>query len=100
MTPPGPWRPETPADPWTIPGEPLGEVRMWPDPESEADPTLWSSDLAAMLFLVEGRGYAWWAWGPFWGPPDATAEGLEPTLEAARAAADAWLADYCAQEAP
>lgn len=95
MTPPGPWRPETPADPWTIPGEPLGEARVWPRPPgAEAD------DGAATVYLVEGRGYAWFAWGPVWAPSADADVGLEPTAEAARAAADAWLADYCAQEAP
>lgn len=63
-------------------------------PGAEAD------DGAATVYLVEGRGYAWFAWGPVWAPSADADVGLEPTAEAARAAADAWLADYCAQEAP
>ena len=97
MTPPGPWRPETPADPWTLTGEPLGEARVWPDPGYPEDP--WGDDVASMVFFVEGRGYSWWAWGPFWAASTDKAVGLEPTAEAARAAADAWLADYCATSA-
>ena len=94
MTPPGPWRPETPADPWTNPnlGGPLGEVRMW-----SGGPF----NTAAVVFPpheLEGA-YLWGAWSPI-DLDDATAEGIEPTPEAARAAADAWLANYCAQEAP
>lgn len=72
LDPPGPWRPETPGDPWTPTGEPLGEARVWPSPEG--------GGVAAMLYLVEGCGYTWWTWGPFWPPDDG-----------------AWLADYVAR---
>ena len=88
LEPPGPWRPETPGDPWTLTGEPLGEARVWSeDPEGSND------DVAAMLYFVEGRGYAWWTWGPYPAPDDGGG-GTEPTREAARDAADKWLADY------
>lgn len=80
-----PWRE---ADPPTRVWEPLGWCRMWVDNE-------YPDDLAASVYCDEGEWH-WYTSSP-WILPAETASGIEPTPEAARAAADKWLADYVAR---